>query len=703
MKQLIQDLMNGDMQIINTPIPLVRDNYVLIKSEISLISSGTEKMLIDFGKAGLLSKAKQQPDKVRQVFDKIKTDGFVSTFSAVKRKLNDPLPLGYCNVGRVIGLGKGVVNFSIGDRVLSNGVHAEIVNVPSNLVSHIPDQVKNEAAVFGVIGAISLQSVRLMNPTIGETICVIGLGLVGHILTQILLANGCNVIAVEKNKQRLSLIKNKNIKKINSFSIMDIEKEIDVITKGQGVDGVIIATATKNSDPYRDAINITRSKGRIVIVGTVGMDVSRDMLFKKEISVQVSRSYGPGRYDPNYEDKNQDYPRDYVRWSAGRNFEAYLNLLETNKISVSDITTHKFKFENYLDAYNELDKQNASLGILLEYTKDIANNHKKIDMIFKKKNYFEGERLSTSLSNIGFIGSGNHAQSVLLPCLKTEKVNLKTLISRNPITGTYLGKKFDFKNVSCDLDELWKDKEIDTIFIATNHNSHSNLIIEGLKNNKNIYVEKPLCLNSLELDQIIKAYKTSKSKLIVGYNRRFAPFYTTSKSLLSKNKIPLVINIMINAGVVPTQHWVNDSKVGGGRVIGEMCHFIDLLIYLTGSLIIDVHSSYLSHSKGENIFVTLKLKDGSIGNIQYITNGHRSFPKERVEIFQSEKIIQINNFKSLKFYGWQNMKSKFSFKQDKGGKKIINTFLNSLSNSEIISMEEIVNVSEVSFEIDKTK
>ena len=518
MKQLIQDLMHGNLRVVENPSPIVRENFVLIKSELSLISLGTEKMLLDFGKAGLFSKARQQPEKVKQVLDKIKTDGFVSTFSSVQRKLKDPLPLGYSNVGEVIDVGKGVNNISIGDRVLSNGPHAEIVNVPSNLVSKIPVNVRSEDAVFGVIGAIALQSVRLTNPSIGETICVMGLGLLGNVLVQILMANGCNVIVVEKDKHRISLIKNKNVKKIYLLSTKNIEKEINDITSGFGVDAVIIATATKSSQPCIDAIKITRSKGRIVVVGTVGMNVDRDALFRKEISIQVSRSYGPGRYDPNYEDKNQDYPLDHVRWSAGRNFAAFLLLLKNNQITLSDLTTEKHKFDDVIDVYNNLSKKNNILGTILVYSQIDIKKKNNSHNLHTNTNSLEYGLNSNPIKTIGFIGSGNYAQSFLLPNLKNKKANLKTLVSRNPLSASYLSKKFGVKNVSCSIGDIIEDVEIDTVFIATNHDSHASLVIDCLKKNKNVYVEKPLCLNSNDLNLILKSYKRSNSKLVYNNN-----------------------------------------------------------------------------------------------------------------------------------------------------------------------------------------
>ena len=702
MKQLIQDLMHGNLHIVETSSPTVRENYVLIKTEMSLISLGTEKMLLDFGKGGLISKARQKPEKVKQVLDKVKSDGLASTVTTVKRKLTDPISLGYSNVGKVIATGKGVENISVGERVLSNGSHAEIVNVPSNLVAKIPDNVKSEDAVFGVIGAIALQSVRLTKPSIGETFCIMGLGLIGHILVQILLANGCNVVVIEKNKDRLSLIKNKNVKKINLASGHNIEKEIEEITNGQGVDGVIIATATKSNQPCIDAVKITRSRGRIIVVGTAGINIDRDLLFQKEISIQVSRSYGPGRYDFNYENKNQDYPIDYVRWSAGRNFCAFLNLLQNEQISLLGITKQKYKFDKAVEVYEQLNKINTTLGNILDFSNSRKKEKKNKISNISDRTTVEKKIIVNSIKKIGFIGSGNYAQSFLLPCLKKLRVDLKTLVSRNPVTVAHLGKKFRFKNFSCDLKDILEDNEIETVFVATNHDSHAQLVIDCFKKNKNVYVEKPLCINNKELNSIIKEYNTSKSSLYIGFNRRFAPFYQLSKSLVLDTFSPVVINITINAGVISKDHWVNDSKLGGGRIIGEMCHFLDLLVYITNSLIVDISVNALSHAHGKNVFTTIKLDNGSIGNIHYITNGSRSFPKERVEIFHSEKIIQINNFKSIKFYGYKNQSSKFSFLQNKGVEKMMDTYLNHNQNRDVPSIEEIINVTKASFEIDKS-
>ena len=428
--------------------------------------------------------------------------------------------MGYSNVGKVIGVGKNVENISVGDRVLSNGPHAEIVSVPSNLVCKVPNNVKSEDAVFGVVGAIALQSVRLMKPNIGETVCVMGLGLIGSILVQILLANGCDVIVIEKNKRRLSLLKSENVKKINITTNNNLEKEINEITNGNGVDGVIIATATKSNQPCVDAIKITRSKGRIIVVGTTGMNVDRDMLFKKEISLQVSRSYGPGRYDSKYEDKNQDYPLDHVRWTAGRNFQAFLFLLSSKRISLSELTRQKYNFEDALVVYEELKLNNDILGTILDFSNmknQVDNNYNNIN----NKDINDKKVLSSSRKKIGFIGSGNYAQSFLLPSLVKAKADLKTLVSRNPVSASYLGEKFKFINVSSDINDIMEDDNINTVFIVTNHDSHANLVLRSLKNNKITYVEKPLCINVTELNSILKQYQTSKGKLFVGFNRRF--------------------------------------------------------------------------------------------------------------------------------------------------------------------------------------
>ena len=707
MKQIIQDLYNGKISLADLPEPTCIKSHLLIKTKISLISTGTEKMLIDFGKANLISKAQQQPDKVSQLIDKIKSDGLISTISAVNRKMEEPIPLGYCNVGEVIGIGDGVKGFSIGDRVVSNGPHAELFNVGQNLTVKIPSSVSDEEAVFSILGAVGMQSVRLVNPSIGETICVIGLGLVGQLIVKILLANGCNVIVIEKNQDRLSEIKNEFVTKICIKKNMNINSTIENVTNGYGVDSVVIATATNSNEPLKNAIDIVKQNGKIVIVGTVGMNVSRDSLFRKQVTLQVSRSYGPGRYDVNYEKKSIDYPFEVVRWTANRNILAFVDLLRTNKIKLKDLSYKVFKFENYIEAYSYLNKKTNYLGLLLKYHCDDAHTEKRnrndlVSIKNKKTNYNKNE---LEKINVGFIGSGGHSRTTLLPILSKFDINLDTLVSRNLVTGSQLSKKYSFEKFSTNINDIWDNKNIDTVFIATNHDSHAELINRALEHNKNIYVEKPLCMNQSELDEITINYKKSKSKLMVGYNRRYAPFYKIAKNLILSSQNNIVINILINAGKVPNDHWTNDIDIGGGRIIGELCHFIDLIVYLTGSRIISIQSQKIVEANNQSVFVNLKTLDGSLASIQYVTNGHRSFPKERVEIFMSNKVIQINNFRNIKFFGWGNKIPKYSFSQDKGTYNAFYEFIKIIKSSnyiEPIPFEDIKNVTLSSFEINET-
>lgn len=707
MKQIIQDLYNGKISLADLPEPKCIKNHLLIKTNFSLISAGTEKMLIDFGKANLLSKAQQHPDKVSQVLDKIKSDGLISTISAVNRKLEEPIPLGYCNVGVVIGTGDGVKGFSVGDRVVSNGPHAELFNVGQNLTVKIPNSVSDEEAVFSVLGAVGMQSVRLINPLIGETICVVGLGLLGHLIVKILVANGCNVIVIEKNQDRLSQIENKYVTKICIKKDVNVNSIIENVTNGYGVDSVIIATATNSNEPLKNSIDIVKQNGKIVIVGTVGMNVSRDSLFRKQVTLQVSRSYGPGRYDINYEKKNIDYPFELVRWTAQRNISAFVDLLRTKKICLKDLPHKIFNFEDCVKAYSYLDKKTKYLGLLLKYQYDDIHKTKSYEknLISRKEMKINYTTNELTKIKIGFIGSGGHSRSTLLPVLSKFDVNLDTLVSRNLVTGSQLSKKYSFKTFSANINDIWDNKAVNTVFIATNHDSHAELINKALEHNKNIYVEKPLCMNKNELDEISINYKKSKSKLMVGYNRRYAPFYKIAKELILNNKNNIVINILINAGKVPSDHWTNDIDIGGGRIIGELCHFLDLIVYLTGSLIISIQSQKIVETNNQSVFVNLKTSDGSLASIQYITTGHRSFPKERVEVFMSNKIIQINNFRNIKFFGWGKKLPKFSFSQNKGTYNIFDEFIKnikSLNYVEPIPFEDIKNVSLSSFKINET-
>lgn len=692
MKQLVQNLKTGEIELIEVPTPTVSTNTLLIKSRCSLISVGTEKMLIEFGKSSLLEKARSQPERVKQVLQKIKTDGFLTTVDAVMARLDEPLPLGYSNVGVVIDIGKNVEGFSIGDRVVSNGSHAEIVNISKNLVAKIPDNVDDETAVFTVLGSIALEGIRLLSPALGEYIAVIGLGLIGQLTVQLLVATGCKVLGIDIDESRVKLAESFGAEGIVlKNGISPVEGAL-AFSKGRGVDGVIITASTKSSEPIEYSADMCRKRGKIILVGVTKIDIPRDKFYKKELSFQVSCSYGPGRYDRLYEEKGIDYPFEYVRWTAKRNFEAVLDMMAMGKINVKPLITHIFSFNDAVKAYEVVLKEKP-LGVILQYDKDIET--KRVIELNKRSS-----TITPSEPCIGFLGVGNFAKMVLLPAIKNTKVRLKFIASSGGISGTYSGKKFGFEFATSDYNKVLEDKEVNTVFIATRHNSHASLVVEALKRGKNVYVEKPLALSIDELKNIIATYKDSNNILMVGFNRRFSPFVRKLKEIISTRNDPICINILVNAGNIPSDSWIYDPEIGGGRIIGEACHFIDLSRFIVGSKISEVYAITTkghSISDEDKMIINLRFEDGSVGNISYFANGSKIYPKERVEVFSEGKILVIDNFKSLTGYG---IKCKMrSLRQDKGHKKEIEEFIKAIYSGKEspIPFEELVEVTLASF------
>ena len=571
MKQIIQDLKNGETILEEVPVPQVKAGYVLIKTSRSLVSLGTERMLVEFGKANLIDKARQQPDKVKQVLDKIKTDGIQPTLEAVFNKLGQPLPLGYCNVGTVIALGRGVTEFNVGDRVASNGNHAEYVSVPKNLVALIPDTVSDEEAAFTVIGSIGLQGIRLLNPQIGETVVVIGLGLIGLVASQLLHSNGCHVIGVDFDEQKVQLAKSFGIDAINPAKGIDPIKYVEEVTAGIGADAVLITASSKSNDIIHEACIMSRKRGRIVLVGVVGLDMRRDDFYKKELSFQVSCSYGPGRYDEEYENKGHDYPLPYVRWTEKRNFETILNCIATGRLNVSTLITERVPLEQYDTIYGDMRRQ-GSIASILEYP--IESN---IERIIKVENR---QFKNTSNRKFGIIGAGNYASGMIVPCLIKAKAPIKYIASSQGLTAKILAKKAGAEAATSDYHEMLKDEEIGCVIVSTRHNLHAPILIESLKAGKSVFVEKPLCLNPEELQEILAAYHSAPNgtTITVGFNRRFSPFAEKLRVLAGEG--PKNIVATMNAGSIPKEMWVHDMEVGGGRIIGEACHFIDLCSYL---------------------------------------------------------------------------------------------------------------------------
>ena len=695
MKQIIQHLRTGHTKLEEIPAPTLRKGNVLIETTYSLVSLGTEKMLVEFGKSNLISKARQQPDKVKQVLDKIKTEGLLPTLEAVFNKLEQPLPLGYCNVGRVIGVGDGVNEFKIGDRVASNGQHAEIVCIPKNLVALIPDDVSDEEACFTVIGSIGLQGMRLLNPTLGETIVVVGLGLIGLITAQLLKANGCNVIGVDIDANKLSMCEKCGIIPFNPIN-GDVVKFVEQQTNSIGADGIIITASTKGDEIISQAAKMSRKRGRIILVGVVGLNINRSDFYEKELTFQVSCSYGPGRYDEDYEQKGIDYPISFVRWTEKRNFEAILNSISSKKLCVKDLITEKVELSNYLEIYNSIGNNN-SIASILDYTKSIKVETKYSDTVL-----LENRSYKNSNGVIGIIGAGNFTKMTMLPALKGSGAVNKYIASAGGVNSTALAKKYNFSHSTTNFQEILKDKDVDLVLITTRHNQHASQTVEALKHGKHVFVEKPLALNLEELNTIIEAYSnsTAKSTLTVGFNRRFSPHSIAVKKALGQSG-PLNIIATMNAGFISSNVWIHDLKIGGGRIIGEACHYIDLASYLTDSKVVSVCMNSLGKHANENtdnVSILLKYDDGSNVVINYFSNGGKSYSKERIEVYNQERTVIIDNFRKTEAFGFKNFKG-LTTSIDKGHKSQFQELINKVKNSgsPLIEFDSILNTTKASF------
>ena len=709
MKQVIQSFKTGETQVVDVPCPQNISGNLLMASTTSLVSSGTEKMLLDFGKASFINKALQQPDKVKQVLQKVKTDGLMATYETVSSKLDQPFAPGYCNVGIVAEIGCGVEGFDVGDRVVSNGYHAEMVRVPKNLCAKIPDYVDDQTAAFTVIGSIALQAVRLIKPTLGECVVVMGLGLVGLMAVQLLKANGCRVLGIDFDTTKCDLARKFGAETVDLSSGQDPVQTAMAFSRNRGVDAVLNAVATSSDEPMHQAALMCRKRARIVLVGVTGLKLSRDDFFKKEITFQVSASYGPGRYDPNYEDKGQDYPVGFVRWTEQRNFEAVLDLMSEGRIDVKPLITHCFEIKDAKKVYDLLESKEKSLGILINYPVE-----KQSDIKIKRKISINerGETLKKSKGNIAVIGAGNYASRILIPAFVKAEAGLGTIVTSSGLSGVHNGKKFNFQNASTDIDETLKDSSLDTVVIVTQHNTHANLVVKSLEAGKHIFVEKPLALTLEELDNIDRAYKKNlekgrECKLMVGFNRRFAPQVIKMKSLLETTAGPKSLIYTVNAGAIPADTWIQDPHVGGGRIIGEACHFIDLLRFLVGDEIENYSVTTIGTRPGigvveDKVTITLTFKDGSFGSIHYLANGGKSFPKERLEVFVDDAVLQLNNFRSLVGYDWKGFKKEKSISQDKGQHNCVAGYMKSIRSGvpSPIPFEELMEVSRVAIEID---
>ncbi|WP_299107773.1 bi-domain-containing oxidoreductase [uncultured Tenacibaculum sp.] len=691
MKQIIQDLKKGDTILEEVPVPLVKKGHVLIKTTKTLVSLGTEKMLVEFGKANFIQKAKQQPDKVKMVLDKIKTDGLKPTLDAVFNKLGQPLPLGYCNVGEVVAVGNGVTEFNIGDRVASNGNHAEYVLVPKNLVAKIPDNVADEEAVFTVIGSIGLQGIRLLKPTFGETIVVVGLGLIGLVTAELLKANGCNVIGFDFDPEKIKIAQSKGIIAINPSEGTDQVKFVETFTNGVGADGVIITASSKSNEIIAQSAQMCRKLGRVILVGVIGLDISRADFYNKEISFQVSCSYGPGRYDEEYEQKGNDYPIGYVRWTEKRNFEAVLNAISNGSLDVKPLITERVPLKEFDKIYGDM-SSSKSIASILEYN---STEEPKTTVAINEKSFKENKGV------IGIVGAGNFTSATILPNLKKINADVKYIASSGGLSSTTMAKQYGIANSTTNYKEMLSDNEVDTVFITTKHNMHASMVLEVMRSNKSVFVEKPLALTTEELDEIIKEYNESDVSVSVGFNRRFAPLAKQMKKVLGSDNTPMNIVATMNAGFIPDDVWVHDMEVGGGRIIGEACHYIDLCTYLAGSKVKAVCMNSMGINPQENTdnaSILLKYENGTNAVINYFANGSKAYSKERVEVYSQERTLVMDNWRKLRGYGFKKF-SKSSSKQDKGHYNQFNELIDSQKKggNPIISFEEIVNTTRASF------
>ncbi|MBB1335497.1 MULTISPECIES: bi-domain-containing oxidoreductase [unclassified Pseudoalteromonas] len=705
MKQILQDMAKGGSAVVEAPAPTAIKNNVVINTSTTLISAGTERMLVDFGKANLIDKARSQPDKVKMVLEKVQTDGLMTTVDAVKSKLAQPLPLGYCNVGVVESVGKGSEVFKVGDRVASNGPHADVVRVAKNLVAKIPDNVTDEEAAFTVVASIGLQGIRLANPTMGECFVVTGVGLIGLLTVQMLRAQGCRVLAIDFDQSKLDLAKQFGAEICNPGKGEDPVAAGMAFSRGVGVDGVIITASTKSNDPVTQAARMSRKRGRIILVGVIGLELSRADFYEKELTFQVSCSYGPGRYDPSYEEQGNDYPLAFVRWTEQRNFEAILDMMSGGQIDVKPLVTHRFKFENASDAYDLLTTDKTALGILLQFESDVASRHEKVIKLKAAPNYQANEPV------VGFIGAGNYASRVLIPAFKEAGAQFHSISTSGGINGVIHGEKVGFSEATTDTLNMIENQSINTIAIVTQHNSHAYFVQQALKAGKNVFVEKPLAITHEELAGVKAAYDEANKaenapKLMVGFNRRFAPQIQKMKELLAPIKEPKSFIMTMNAGSIPADHWTQDNNVGGGRIIGEACHFIDLMRYLADSEIVSVQARRMGDADSVEVTedkaaIILGFADGSFGTIHYLANGAASFPKERVEVFVAGKVLQLDNFVKLKGFGWKGFKKLNLWKQDKGQNNCSKLFLDSIKNGTAapISASEIFEVASVSIDI----
>ncbi|MBV8858273.1 MAG: bi-domain-containing oxidoreductase [Acidobacteria bacterium] len=706
MKQLLQNLKTGEGVVADVPAPVVQPGRVLVRAASSLVSAGTERAFVELGRKSLLGKAKERPDLVGKVLEKVKSEGLLNTLQSVREKLDESHALGYSAAGVVVEVGEGVTEFRAGDRVACAGTgyaaHAELLSVPKNLCVRLPGGVDFETAAFATLGAIALQGVRLAEPTLGESVVVIGLGLIGQLAAQLLRANGCRVFGVDLDASKVELAKSLGADD-GCVAGAGVKQAVAKWSRGRGADAVLLTAATQSDEPVELAGEISRLRGRVVAVGLVGLNVPRAAYFQRELTLKVSMSYGPGRYDPEYEERGHDYPLPYVRWTEGRNLEAFLDLAAAGALQTAPLVTHRFKVEEAARAYQLIsgDAGEPYLAVLINYDTE----RELVQHVENRISNFKFE-ISNSQVRVGMVGAGDYARRMLLPHLKAEGAEFVSIATASGVTARDVGGRYGFARFVSGADEVLGEEGVNLLVVATRHDTHAGLARRGLERGLDVFVEKPLALDDEELDALLEAAGRSRGRLTVGFNRRFSPHARQAKEFFADRRGPLSILYRVNAGRVLRTHWTQDAREGGGRVRGEVCHFVDFMQHVTGSLVERVYAEAVTSDDREavdddSLFVTLKFADGSNGTIAYLAEGDRALPKERVEIFGAGRAFVVEDFRAATQYAGGRETTARLRAQDKGQREEVRAVCAALRQGgpAPIPLAELANTTRTTFRI----
>lgn len=712
MRQVAQSLKDGSISVIEAPAPSLQPHGALVRTAYSLISSGTEMAKVELGRQGLIGKARSRPDMVRQVIDKARRDGILSTYRTVRARLEEAGALGYSAAGVVSDVGELVQGLRVGDRVACGGGgyanHAEVLYVPQNLCARVPDDVELADAAYATVGAIAMQGVRLSGVALGDRVVVIGLGLVGQLAVQLAVAAGCEVAGIDLESAKCDLASQLGAHGTHAGGGSDAHEWCAEFTRGRGFDAVLIAAATKSSDPIRLAADIARDRGVVVVVGDVGMTVPRAPFYERELSLRVSRSYGPGRYDPSYEEEGLDYPYGYVRWTERRNMEEFLRLLASRRVQVAPLTTHRFEVGRASEAYAALRDGDAKpIGVLLEYAGGVEGPP-LMPVPVKSRSARAGSLGSSHESPVGLalIGAGNFATATLLPALKVDpRTDLRAVLTAGGLSARDVAERYGFAACTSDLSALLADEDTRGVLIVTRHDTHADYAIRALEAGKTVFVEKPLALTESELDRVVEAWRNAPGDLVVGFNRRFSPLTAEVASAIAGRAGPVTVVCRVNAGSIPASHWIQNLESGGGRIIGEVCHFVDLACYLARSRPVEVFAVGLGNGKSaalqDTLSVTLRFADGSLASIDYVATGDTGFAKERVEVYYAGHVYLIDDFRELVTVKGGRRRRRRLTRQDKGHAAEMRSFVDRVAgeSSTVITFADCVASTAATFKI----